>query len=147
MPLVEEKSQEFGEYIHGIAKAEGSVRVWICYGPILPDPETKDELNFLLKQQQFSSSVRGTVLPQKKEIRQLKFSPQTLILEGKDDFKVSIECKNIVKIENSLSDAKAIKLKSVSESSHRVKLRPENGISEPSIEEPIFDPMHELGYR
>lgn len=105
------------------------MRVWVCYGPILPDAETKDELNFLLKQQLFVSSVKGTVLPQKKEIRQLKFSPQVLILEGKDDFKVAIECKNIVKIENSLSDARAIKLKSVSESSHRVKLRSENGFS------------------
>jgi hypothetical protein len=75
------------------------------------------EFNVKLKDKMFTSSVRGTILPQKKEIRNLQFSPQTLILEGKDDFKILIEGKNIVKIENSSSDAKAIKLKSVGESS------------------------------
>jgi hypothetical protein len=136
-----------GEYVHGVAKAEGNLRVWVTYGPILPDVDTKNELNFKLREKSYSSELKGTILPQKKEIKSLTLTPQSLLLEGPGGFSVAIDCKNIVKIENSASDGKAIKIKSVSESKSSFILRYENIAPFHADQERFSDAMYELGYR
>lgn len=73
----------------------------LSYGPILPDIKTREEVNLALHDEQFFSVVDGTILPYKKPVKKITFSPKVLKVEGDGSLSVSIESSSILTLENS----------------------------------------------
>ena len=88
----------------------------MIYGPILPDQKLKDELNAKLNENYFFSTCSGMIMPDKKTLKKLTFTPEKLTVEN-GDFSKSMASSDIIKIENSTSEPKALKLKLLKESS------------------------------
>lgn len=116
-----------GDYIHAFVTFESYTdNIWIVYGPVLPDSETKDNFNIELSRQCFKAPCKGMVVPQKKEIKNITLSPEEFLLEGDKGFSLPLEARKIVKIENSASDPKAIKVTAEKASRRKVHFRYEN---------------------
>src|SRR3990167_4642691 len=87
------------------------------YGPILPDESLKAAVNKSLSSGIYDTSkVSGVLLPHRKGIKKVTLSPELLILEEGKDFSINIQTKSIIAIENSSSEPKALKFKSMKES-------------------------------
>lgn len=102
--------------MHARALTSGTEIISVSYGPILPDVETKAELNQKLKDGTFTTLCKGMILPHKKEVKRMVFTQESLMMEGEGSFQVTILNKDLLRVENSLSDGKAIKMKAVKES-------------------------------
>ena len=87
----------------------------VTYGPILPDSQTTEEVNRRLKENYFFSSCLGTILPQKKELKRVSFSNEKFKVEG-TEFAHEMATSDILKMENSSSEPKALKIKLIKES-------------------------------
>lgn len=100
-----------GDYVHAFATFESYTdNIWVVYGPILPDAETKDRFNIELNGKKFKCECRGMVVPHKKELKFITLSPEEFLVEGDKGFSLSLASSKILKVENSASDPKAVKV-------------------------------------
>lgn len=98
-------------------RAEGVEPITFSYGPILPDSETRHETNRLLREKKLVLECKGIVLPLKKEFKKITISPDKVYLaDDTDGFSHGFHTDTIIRIENSGSDRRAIKVKSEKES-------------------------------
>jgi hypothetical protein len=133
-----------GEYIHGSIRAEGVEPITFAYGPILPDSESRQETNRLLREKKLVLECKGIVLPQKKEFKKISVCPDRVGLSNESDgFSHGFHTDTIIRIENSGSDRRAIKIKSEKESKLRLP-RLEGEVQRRQTKEPVYFAGYEL---
>jgi len=107
---------DIGETIVGfVVLSPREESIVVAYGPILPDAQTNEEVNRRLKENHFLSSCLGTILPLRKELKSVSFSQDKFKVEGKD-FSHDMATSDILKVENSGSEPKGLKIKTIKES-------------------------------